>query len=367
MRRQIVKWSYLAVLVAGIVYLLNTFAAGYVLIRAEGLVVGQPATVAAEYTATVREVFVKEGQEINKGDVVAQISSQAIVESRARLTSDYALRVSKLAELKARGEVVEATLTSAEARERSAVEGKAQLDTIDRKGFLPILTRTTAAEQAYRGKQDAESLRSEQRALTGQRQEVTAATEEADAALHDLTRLYDSGKMRAPEKGMVSMVLAHPGSVVRAGDPMIELVGDHRFVLAWFPIWRHYSLHVGDAVNIDAGNSATYKGTVVKIAPIAGTLPREYQKSFAPTDRQQLVWIEFDDHDQAAQALPYFTKVNITGRYNGRQILSFVERWKNRAADALSPKESKRLLISGFDAVHGSNPDIGQTSPNDRV
>jgi hypothetical protein len=117
----------------------------------------------------------------------------------------------------------------------------------------------------------------------------------------------------------------------------------------------------------DAGNSATYKGTVVKIAPIAGTLPREYQKSFAPTDRQQLVWIEFDDHDQAAQALPYFTKVNITGRYNGRQILSFVERWKNRAADALSPKESKRLLISGFDAVHGSNPDIGQTSPNDRV
>ncbi len=196
MRRQIVKWSYLAVLVAGIVYLLNTFAAGYVLIRAEGLVVGQPATVAAEYTATVREVFVKEGQEINKGDVVAQISSQAIVESRARLTSDYALRVSKLAELKARGEVVEATLTSAEARERSAVEGKAQLDTIDRKGFLPILTRTTAAEQAYRGKQDAESLRSEQRALTGQRQEVTAATEEADAALHDLTRLYDGGKMR---------------------------------------------------------------------------------------------------------------------------------------------------------------------------
>jgi HlyD family secretion protein len=176
----------------------------------EGLVVGQPATVAAEYTATVREVFVKEGQEINKGDVVAQISSQAIVESRARLTSDYALRVSKLAALKARGEVVEATLTSAEARERSAVEGKAQLDTIDRKGFLPILTRTTPAEQAYRGKQDAESLRSEQRALTGQRQEVTAATEEADAALHDLNMLYDSGKMRAPEKGMVSMVLAHP-------------------------------------------------------------------------------------------------------------------------------------------------------------
>ncbi len=99
MRRQIVKWSYLTVLVVGIVYLLNTFAAGYVLIRAEGLVAGQPATVAAEYTATVREVFVKEGQQINKGDVVAQISSQAIVESRARLASDYALRVSKLAEL----------------------------------------------------------------------------------------------------------------------------------------------------------------------------------------------------------------------------------------------------------------------------
>src|SRR6266508_475300 len=59
----------------------------------------------------------------------------------------------------------------------------------------------------------------------------------------------------------------------------------------------------------------------------------------------------------AAQALPYFTKVNITGRYTGRQIVSFVERWKNRIADALSPKGSKKLLISGFGASNTSSDD----------
>jgi hypothetical protein len=42
---------------------------------------------------------------------------------------------------------------------------------------------------------------------------------------------------------------------------------------------------------------------------VASVLPREFQKAFAPTDRQQLIWIEFD---QGVTPPPYFTKVKIS-------------------------------------------------------
>src|SRR5215831_19067332 len=44
-----------------------------------------------------------------------------------------------------------------------------------------------------------------------------------------------------------------PGSVVRPGEPIIEIVGKHRFVVAWFPVSRLYRLQVGDAVTISTG------------------------------------------------------------------------------------------------------------------
>jgi len=40
---------------------------------------------------------------------------------------------------------------------------------------------------------------------------------------------------------------------VRPGEPMIEIVGKHRFVVAWFPVSRLYRLQVGDAVTVSTG------------------------------------------------------------------------------------------------------------------
>jgi hypothetical protein len=37
-----------------------------------------------------------------------------------------------------------------------------------REGYLPILTHTAATDQAFKGKQEAEALRAEGRALDGQ-------------------------------------------------------------------------------------------------------------------------------------------------------------------------------------------------------
>ena len=55
------------------------------------------------------------------------------------------------------------------------------------------------------------------------------------------------------ERWCCRQVLVSSGSVVRPGEPMIEIVGKHRFVVAWFPVSRLYRLQVGDAVTIWRG------------------------------------------------------------------------------------------------------------------
>jgi multidrug resistance efflux pump len=312
MRRTAIKWTYLLVLLAFLAWLGNSFAGSYVYPRGEGMVIGDPAVIAAEFNATIREVSVKEGQVVSKGEVVVHITSQNMAESRARLTAESVQRSAKLAEMQIRSEVINATLASAETREETASQGQDRLDTLYHKGYLPVTARTVAAEQAYRGKQDAETLRAEQRALSAQLQQLLSASGEADLALSDSLALFDNGQMRAPIKGSVSVVLVNIGAVVRAGDPMLEIVGEHRFVIAWFPVGRlfasfGYDLAVGRRVNVDPGNGSM-PGTISKISTIAGALPREFQKSFAPTERQQFIWIELDKN---VTPPPYFTKVKI--------------------------------------------------------
>ena len=173
--------------------------------------------------------------------------------------------------------------------------------------MLPALTRTAAAEQAYQGQKDAEALCAEKRALTDQMKMLTVATEQADLALSDLLDLYDQGRLHAPIPGTVNAVLANRGAVVRAGDALLELVGDHRFVVAWVPVGRWYKLEVGQRVSIDTGAGAL-PGAIARIGTVASALPREFQKAFTPTERLQLVWIEFE---QGVTPPPYFTKVRI--------------------------------------------------------
>jgi len=307
-KRIVIKWSYLLAVVAFGVWVFNAFFGGNVYLRAEGLVLAQPAVVAAEYNVTVRHMMVKEGERVTEGQVVVQISSQQVLEGLARLSSEAASRAARLVELDVCSEVVNAMLAPAEHREAVAVEGKNQLNEIYKKGLLPVISRTAAAEQAYNGQKDAEVLRAEKKALTDQIKMLTGATSQADRALSDLLDAFDRGRLNSPITGTVSAVLANRGAVVRAGDPLLELVGDHRFVAAWIPVGRWYKLEVGQPVAIDAGNGKL-PGKISRIGTVASALPREFQKAFTPTERLQLIWIEFDKN---VTPPPYFTKVTVS-------------------------------------------------------
>jgi len=112
---------------------------------------------------------------------------------------------------------------------------------------------------------------------------MLSTSEQADCALKELVALYDDAKLRSMIDGVVGKVLVSPGSVVRPGEPMIEIVGKHRFVVVWFPVSRLYRLQVGDAVTVST-RGATCPTKIAKVSVIADALPKEFQNAFAPID-----------------------------------------------------------------------------------
>jgi hypothetical protein len=272
-------------------------------LRGEGLVLGEPAVVAAEYPVTLRDVLVREGETIEAGKTVAIVSSQTVAETLARLSGEVATRSIRQSELRIRSEIVDAVIPVAENREKFATSARKELETLLENRYLALNQHTTALENEFRGVQDLQSLRSEKRIIESELTKMGSALAEAQAAFGDLRRIYDDGRLAAP----MTRLAANKGSVVRAGEPIVELNGNRRFVLAYIPTGSLYSVNVGDEVTVQTGLQ-TARGVITRVEPFAAALPREFQRSFIPVERQQVIRVEFSGGESPP---PLFTKVSV--------------------------------------------------------
>ena len=109
--------------------------------------------------------------------------------------------------------------------------------------------------------------------------------------------------------GVVGKVLVSPRSVVRRGEPMIEIAG------------------------------ASLPGKIAKVSVIADALPKEFQKAFAPIDGTR--WLETSQRDHMGEPSPAMAgsalasisppdtglyRRNASGRQSGiRQMLCLLE------------------------------------------
>src|SRR5690606_32333163 len=101
------------------------------------------------------------------------------------------------------------------------------------------------------------------------------------------------------------------GSVVQPGEPLMELFTGDSYILAYVPEGALYSLQPGDPIKIKVGLN-TYFGKVGRLYPVAGQLPEEFQNTFQPVSRAQIVRVEFDP-GQGRPALFAKTKLSAVG------------------------------------------------------
>ena len=291
-------------------WIVSSTIGGYAYKSADGLVVGDMGVVSPEYTVTVLEVLVKNGDKVRKGDLIARVSSTRVAEITATLSLQSSTLISRMAELTSKAEILDQLIASAEERARIVAVTNESLQRPRQTGFLPWMTATAIADQVYKGKEELARLKAERAAISGTHMvpQIVAASRANDQALEDIQKLFNAGNMLSPMTGYVSGVEAGVGCVIIPGALVAELVGEQRFVVAYVPINRLYSLKMDAPVTIEVGVGNWLRGTISRIEPIAARLPKEFQKTLSPVERMQLVRIDFDNGQTPP---PYFTKVTV--------------------------------------------------------
>jgi len=325
-RLTLIRWLYLTSVLALAIWLGNFLFGDRLFLGSEGLVLGEPAIIAAEFPVTVRDVLVREGETVEAGQAAAIVSSQAVAETIARLSSDVAARVIRRSELLIRSQVIDAMIPLAENRQKVASNTRRELETLLERRYLGLSQHTAALDDEYHGVQDFETLKAEKRTVEGELGMLGTALAEAQTAIAELRRIYDDGRLTVPVDGVVTRLAANKGSVVRSGEPIIELSGRQRFVLAYVPTGSLYSVNEGDEVSIKTGLQAK-RGIVTRVEPFAAALPREFQRAFTPVERQQVIRIEFLPGELPP---PLFAKVWVSApAILPRRFNQIAEKWNS--------------------------------------
>jgi multidrug resistance efflux pump len=317
-RLAVIRWVYIVCVLALAAWLANFFFGDMFYLRSEGLVVGQPSVVAAEFPVTVRDLLVRAGEDVKSGQVAAVVTSQEVLETIARLSADIASRQVRLSELHIRDQTVNALLALAEDRNRVAVDTRKEFERLVQQGYQSLDKRTAAIESEYRSRQELETLKAEKRTVDEEVKILDTVLAEAQSALRDLRRNYDEGRLRVSIDGIVSRLSADKGTVARAGEPLMEVYGSPHYVLAYLPSGGLYSVAPGDPVEISTG-LRTLRGTIARVEPFAAALPREFQRSFVPVERQQVIRVEFASDTELP---PLFTKVQLRSPSVPRQWIA---------------------------------------------
>ena len=308
-RRQVSRgrWIYLGIILVAGLYAVDALFGSALYLKSDGLVIARPYTVATEYTATVRNMVVEEGQWVEKGQVLVQVSSQDITEKIADLSLRVATSRARLADFRVRAGVASELTGAARERRKVDKEAKKNLSNLFDRGLVTANRRAQAVREAYRSLADERLLVAEARATRAQLKALTAALSNAEAAFKEMVDAYGGGIINAPVTGVVTTLRVTEGSVVRAGEHLLEIQAGPRRVMGYLPTGTLYSLRIGETVVVRCGVSE-FPARISSIQPMAVALPGEFQRRFQPVERAQIAFIDFENPRKAP---PLFAKVGV--------------------------------------------------------
>jgi len=302
---------YLSLLAVFGVAVLDYFFGDIVLLRADGLVLRDENVVATTYIARVDSVMVQQGAAVAQGSPLFKLQSLEILERLADLSIKRADLVAKVTDLKVRSETAERLLPLAERHEQEATRVIRQFDGMTSDGFITSVRWEQALRANYDALRDRATLSAENRVLSEEMKAMQTALTDADTALSDLEMHYADGEVLAPVSGSVGFSVPYVGNVYRPGEPLLSIYSGDAYVLTYLPHRYFFPIYVGMQLRVTDGQH-TENGVVAEILSVTAALPKEFQNTFQPSDRNQLAKVKlapgsyFPLNQKVSVSRPYF-------------------------------------------------------------
>ncbi len=301
---------YLTALAVFALTMMNYLFGDMVFLRADGLVLRDQTVISPTYVARIQGVHVKEGQHVEKGQVLVNLQSIEMLERLADLSARRAQLVANTVELRIRSETVSALLPLAQKRENEAARVVGKFDQLSESGLTTASSYDEALTANFNAQQDRIKLTSQRNTLEKELATLQEARSVAESTLSKLQEHYADGVVRAPVSGSVGAAAPVIGNVYRTGEQILSIYSGEPFVLAYLPRRYLFSIETGQEVTISDGRQSI-AGVLAELLPVTDALAKEFQNTFKPTDRSQLAKIRLLE----ASPFPLHEKVTISTRY----------------------------------------------------
>ncbi|MBR9911550.1 MAG: hypothetical protein GYB33_14475 [Gammaproteobacteria bacterium] len=304
------RWVYLILVGCLLLWLLDTLFGKYFFFRAEGMVTRDVHTMAVSYTATVENLKVEVGDQLQGGDLLVQLNSVDVLQNLGDLSIKSAEIRSRIAELQSRQAQLKTVLPLAQERVEKMGQLRSTEERAAARGLVDTRKISEYLEDEFDSRMTYEKLRGEGGNIALETRTLQAIDANLQESMQRLNAAYADGVVLAPEAVTVSEVYVNKGSVVKSGEPLLELLSGGPYILAYVTPGSVYVADVGAEVSIKYGLK-TLQGKVAQIFPISARLPLEFQRAFRPQERSQVLRVEILP-DQEVPAT--YTKVKVVAK-----------------------------------------------------
>lgn len=303
---QIGRWIYLALLVALGLWLLDFVFGDYFYLQANGLVTRETRNIGSPNIATVDRLLVKEGDRVKAGQHIATLSSQQAVQEIANLSTRVAELEMRGASLRSRQKELEELVPVAKKRFEAIERLRQRREQAIERGLETERQLHDLMQAEYDAIDERAELVAESKTVQREASAVDRILSRLNGVLNRLEGAYNEGALYAPVTGRVGKLEVSRGSVVRPGNTLMDIVHGKPYVLGYVESGALFEVEQGQQVRLRTGLS-TFRGEVAEILPISARLPEQFQQTFRPPQRSQVIRIRL----LSDEAPPTYSRVEI--------------------------------------------------------
>jgi len=331
---------YLFMLFGLFAFLLNYFFGQTLFFRAHGLVMQEQHIVDAFYNSHLVDVYVEEGDSIDKDTPLVRINSGDVTAQIATLSSKHAEIATKLGGLKSREATLKLLIPLAQNEVNYALVEKDGLKELKNKQLINNQRVAQNMNRLLNAQTKLSSLEAEYEGLNLEVKLVSKAEKSVKSSLDDLKLNYDKGVIKSMVSGRVGPRVASQGDVKLAGEKIMTIYSGDPYIVTYMPHSYLFDIKEGMSVTLKSGNREM-QGTISSLLPVADALPSEFQNLFKPTERTRLARIDIDgDMPFALLEKVYISGCDLffCGTEDGQQwaMQAGLIKFKNHTVDSIS-------------------------------
>ncbi|QRM41080.1 HlyD family efflux transporter periplasmic adaptor subunit [Rhizobium rhizogenes] len=318
--RRLGRFVYFLLVIGFSFYLVMALIGHLIVLNADGLVTSDRFVVGAAYTARVVATNVSPGAKVSKGQVVAELESTEVLASIAQLSQNLLAAQASSQALERRRQVIASLLPIATRRLNDARQAADRLG-IDPKGdIMPQTYRLDVLKETFDAERDLVTLRAEGDSLETELKGIDETLAKLNVAIQKTEDAYANGVVRSPVDGTVGAAVASPGQVLRAGEPVMEVLNGSQFVLAYLANGRLYDVQPGEQVILTDGVRSV-EGNVDRVDVVADNLPADFRSTFGVRERQQIMRVIANGQ----LPFPYLSRVDVVSPWSISHLTAIVK------------------------------------------